>query len=106
MNSRRWNLRTISGKTQSTPQGLTGRSGPYQGRQGFAPRTSVGSTYGYSRCPASRDCGTQRTAPATQAQPQAVKQNANHNFYVARPTTEKCLTQWYDFEYFWLLTIE
>jgi len=65
MNSRRCNLRTVGSNTQSTPTGLTvgrrGDSGPLQGRQGFLASASVGCTYGYSRCPASRDCHRQWT---------------------------------------------
>jgi hypothetical protein len=60
MNSRRCNLRKMSGKTQSTREGLTvARVQLLQGGQGFSASASVGCTYGYSRCPASRDgiCG-------------------------------------------------
>jgi len=62
VNSRRCNLRTKTDKTPSTPKWLTvvrvvRPSFPW-GRQVFSASAPVGGTYGYSRCPASRDgCG-------------------------------------------------
>ena len=58
MNSRRCNLRTNKRQTPINPGGVDrGKSPvrPLQGRLGFSAFASVGCTYGYSRCPASRD---------------------------------------------------
>ena len=77
MNNRRRNLRTVSGKTQSTLEGLTvARVGPSRADRASRPSVSVGCTYGYSRCLASRDCchwtwrtSYVRTDPGDEAKP-------------------------------------
>ena len=76
MNSRRCNLRATGGKTIQPRRGLTvdrrGQVRPLQGRLGFSASASVGCTYGYWRCPASRDFRvvTERSVPTTQPRTQ------------------------------------
>ena len=83
VNSRRCNLRTMGGQTQSTPAGLTVARPALQGRQGFLASASVGCTYGYSRCPVSRDFAVVDLAHHLRNDGRRNEQN--HNFYVAHP---------------------
>ncbi len=87
MNSRRCNLRTIGGKTQSTPEGLTvARSGPSRAdRVSRRPPPWVAPN-GYSPCP--RFAGLPVLPPDVtlrKGEREKAKRTSNLNFYVAHP---------------------